>query len=99
RDFHVTGVQTCALPICARLRLRALQGVRLLGPRRRLALLGLHALERLGLQHVTLPPDAGDLVLHGLELVLVRDRQELLLEALLRSEERRGGKEGWTRSW
>src|SRR5690606_40846651 len=33
RDFHVTGVQTCALPICSRAEPRVVAGVSLLNAR------------------------------------------------------------------
>src|SRR5690606_41004318 len=80
RDFHVTGVQTCALPISERLHRRTQR------PQRVRQLLR----DITGLQGVEVGLDAA----HPL-LVVPHQRERDGDGASLRSEERRGGK-GWS---
>src|SRR5690606_40401032 len=88
RDFHVTGVQTCALPISRPWLLSIARGGPPLGPR------GLLWLEQL-------LTALDDTPLDGEEKILIATTLSgyALNEASLRSEERRVGKECRSRKW
>src|SRR5690606_39772407 len=85
RDFHVTGVQTCALPICSRASVFHATAPRPCGLLR--PLLGDAREQRadLGLPVAAVPPEGAD-------------RRQLAGLGPPRSEERRVGKE-WRSRW
>src|SRR5690606_40543706 len=91
RGFHVTGVQTCALPISIKVLVDLINQ----------HLLNAHARGRNTVVIIDEAQNLSTEVLEQLRLLtnLETSEKKLLQIVLLRSEERRGGKEGRCRRW
>src|SRR5690606_39923175 len=93
RDFHVTGVQTCALPISRGVDVGAIEFIHAQLRRAREAGRAILLVSADLNEVLALSDRIG--VLYGGRLVCLLDRSEASAE-ILRSEERRGGKESRT---
>src|SRR5690606_40089650 len=89
RDFHVTGVQTCALPILAMTRFDCMVG----------SSAGQRAAVVQALHHCSMRSAFGKLLNQQPLMRNVLADLVLETEGSLRSEERRVGREGRSRGW
>src|SRR5690606_39885081 len=91
RDFHVTGVQTCALPIC--------EVITLIGRYKDVKYLK-HAADKSGYRIVTLVKDGvrKTKTVHRLVTEAFMGESDLCVNHIDRSEERRVGEE-WSRQY